>query len=35
MLKKKAKNVYDTAIQVRIKRYDQTFFVVCDEFELV
>eukprot|EP00347_Sterkiella_histriomuscorum_P001832 403370507 len=28
-------NPYDTAVYVRVKRRDQTFFVLCDEFEEV
>ena len=26
---------FDTTIYVRVKRFQQTFFVVCDEFEEV
>ena len=29
------KPIYDTAIQVRIKRMNETLFVVCDEFESI
>ena len=32
---KQTKNPYDTAITVRIKRYDQTYFILCDEYEPV
>ena len=32
---KKQKSIYDTAIHVRVKRYDKTFFILCDEFETV
>ena len=32
---KKPVNIYDTAIHVRIKRYDQTYFILCDEYETV
>jgi hypothetical protein len=28
-------NPFDTAIYVRVKRHDQTFFVLCDEYEEV
>ena len=31
----KQTNIYDTAITVRIKRFDKTFFVICDEYETV
>lgn len=24
-----------TAIQVRIKRYDETYFILCDEYETI
>ena len=26
-------NPYDTAIYVRVKRYNHTFFILCDEYE--
>jgi hypothetical protein len=26
-------NPYDTAITVRVKRFDDTFFILCDEYE--
>ena len=32
---KKPENPYDTAIHVRIKRFDETFFILCDEYETV
>ena len=32
---KKVINPYDTAITVRIKRFEQTFFILCDEYEPV
>ena len=35
MRKSKAISKFDTGIQVRIKRFNETFFVVCDEFETV
>ena len=28
-----AKNPYDTAIFVRVKRFNDTFFILCDEYE--
>jgi hypothetical protein len=28
-----SKNPYDTSIFVRVKRFQQTFFIVCDEYE--
>ena len=28
-----AKNPFDTAIYVRVKRFHDTFFVLCDEYE--
>ncbi len=34
-MQKKNKNMFDTAIYVRIKRFDQPFFVLCDEYETV
>ena len=27
------KNPFDTAIYVRVKRFNDTFFVLCDEYE--
>ena len=30
-----AKNMYDTAIYVRVKRFNHTFFILCDEHEEV
>ena len=30
-----AKNPFDTAIYVRVKRMAETFFVLCDEYEEV
>ena len=35
MRKQKQTSIYDTAIQVRIKREKQTFFVCCDEYETI
>ena len=32
---KKQKSIYDTAIHVRVKRFDKTFFILCDEYETV
>ena len=32
---KKPENIYDTAITVRIKRFDQTYFILCNEYETV
>ena len=32
---KKPENPFDTAIHVRIKRFDETFFILCDEYETV
>ena len=32
---KKEENKYDTAITVLVQRMDQTFFVLCDEYESV
>ena len=32
---KKSSNPYDSAIQVRIKRFEETFFILCDEYETV
>ena len=29
------KNIYDTAIQVRIRRQNETLFMICDEYEPV
>ena len=31
----KEANIYDTAIYVRIRRFDETFFILCDEYETV
>ena len=31
----KARNAFDTAITVRVKRYDLTYFILCDEYESV
>ena len=28
-------NIYDTAMAVRVKRFDKTFFILCDEYETV
>ena len=28
-------NIFDTAITVRVKRFDKRFFVICDEYETV
>ena len=33
--KPKSDNKFDTAIAVRIKRFDETFFIMCDEYEKV
>ena len=30
-----SKNPFDTAIYVRVKRFNDTFFVLCDEYEEV
>ena len=32
---KKQKSIYDSAIHVRVKRFDKTFFILCDEYETV
>ena len=32
---RKEENKFDSAITVRMKRYDQTFFIVCSEYESV
>ena len=32
---KKQVNIFDTAIHVRVKRFDETFFILCDEYETV
>ena len=32
---RKPENIYDTCITVRVKRRDQTFFILCDEYETV
>lgn len=29
----KSKNMYDSAIFVRVKRFNHTFFILCDEYE--
>lgn len=29
----RSKNPYDTAIYVRVKRHQMTYFVLCDEYE--
>lgn len=29
------KNPFDSAIYVRVKRYNHTFFILCDEYEEV
>ena len=28
-------NIYDTAIHVRVRRFEETFFILCDEYETV
>ena len=33
--RKKQGSKFDTAIHVRVKRFDTTFFIVCDEYETV
>ena len=33
--RKKKGSKFDTAIHVRVKRYDTTFFIICDEYETV
>ena len=32
---RKQVNKYDTAIHVRIRRFEETFFILCDEYETV
>ena len=31
----RSRNPHDTAMYVRVKRYDQSLFIVCDDFEPV
>ena len=33
--KPKSQDKFDTAITVRVRRHQQTFFIVCDEYESV
>ena len=35
LYKPKTTNKYETAITVRVRRYNQTYFIVCDEFETI
>ena len=32
---KKQTSPFDSAIHVRIKRFEETFFILCDEYETV
>jgi hypothetical protein len=31
----RSKNPFDNAIQIRVRRFNQTFFVLCDKHEMV
>jgi len=31
----KNKQIFDTAIYVRVKRFDETYFILCDEYETI
>ena len=32
---RKPDNIYDSCITVRVKRFENTFFLLCDEYETV